>query len=65
MFVDVNQLHSSLIFKGKAGAYQSGAPHVTPIYLALPANIRIGWKWMTVANTLAYYDTTKLTADKV
>jgi hypothetical protein len=23
-------------------------------FLALPANARLGWKWLTVANTLAY-----------
>ncbi len=23
---------------------------------ALPVNIRLGWKWVTVANALAYYD---------
>jgi hypothetical protein len=24
---------------------------------AFPANIRLSWKWLTVANSLAYYDT--------
>ncbi len=33
--------------------------------LALPANIRLGWKSMTVSNTLTYYDTAKITAVKV
>jgi hypothetical protein len=25
--------------------------------LTLPANHRLGWKWLTQTNTLAYYDT--------
>jgi hypothetical protein len=33
--------------------------------LALPANIRLGWKRMAVANTLAYYNTAKVTPVKV
>ncbi len=32
---------------------------------ALPANIRLGWKWLTVTDTLAYYDTETITAIKV
>jgi hypothetical protein len=32
--------------------------------LALSANIRLGWKLMEVANTLAYYDTATITAVK-
>ncbi len=28
--------------------------------LALPANIRLGWKLMTVTNTLAFYETEKI-----
>jgi hypothetical protein len=27
---------------------------------ALPVNIKLGWKIMTAANTLAYYDTTTI-----
>jgi hypothetical protein len=30
----------------------------------LPANIRLGWKGITVANSLAYYVTETYTADK-
>ncbi len=30
--------------------------------LVLPTNIRLGWKSMQVANTLAYYDTAIITA---
>jgi hypothetical protein len=32
--------------------------------LVLPINIRLGWKLMQVANTLAYYDTAIITAVK-
>ncbi len=31
---------------------------------ALPAIVRLGWKWLTVANTLAYCDIAKATAAK-
>jgi len=30
----------------------------------LPTNIRLGWKSMQLASTLAYYDTAKITAVK-
>ncbi len=49
----------SLIFVGKTGAYQSGAStglYSTGRLLAVPTNIRLGWKLMAVANTLTYYD---------
>ncbi len=32
--------------------------------LTLPGNIRLGWKWLTVTNTLAYFDTVSITAVK-
>ncbi len=32
--------------------------------LALPKNIRLEWKWMKVANTLAYYDMAAIDAVK-
>ncbi len=32
--------------------------------LALRANIRLGWKWMAVANTAAYCDTSTITTVK-
>ncbi len=32
--------------------------------LALPSNIRLGWKCMEVTNTRAYYDTATITAVK-
>jgi hypothetical protein len=49
--------HHSLIFADKARAFPSGAPRVTPVWgrpLTLPANIRLGWKWVTATDTLAY-----------
>jgi len=33
--------------------------------LALPKSIRLGWRWMALANTLAYYNTTIITASSV
>ncbi len=33
-------------------------------HLVLPTNIRLGWKSIQVANTLAYYDTAIITAVK-
>ncbi len=32
--------------------------------LVMPTNIRLGWKSVQVANTLAYYDTAIITAVK-
>ncbi len=34
------------------------------IYLALPANIRLGWKGLVGTNTLAYYENSKIMAVK-
>ncbi len=42
-----------------SGLHSNGRP------LALPTNIRLGWKQMEVANTLAYYDTTIIMDVKV
>ncbi len=55
MFKNVSHVHPSLVFAGKAGAYQSGAP---PLMFGsgLSANIRLRWKSTKVANTLAYFD---------
>jgi len=44
-------------------AYLSGAP-LWYILLALPANIRLGWKSLPGANALAYYENGQLTAQK-
>ncbi len=64
MFVTVSQLKLRVIFAGKAGAYPSGTPYGTPLK-ALPENIRLGWKWLTEANTLDYYNTELITVVKV
>ncbi len=32
--------------------------------LALPANIRLGWKWLVLTNALAYYSAPLITAVK-
>jgi hypothetical protein len=44
--------------------------HLTKLHsigrlLSLPANIRLRWKGMAVANTLAYYVTATITAVKI
>ncbi len=64
MFATAIHLHLSLIFVGKAGAYQSGAImglHSNGRLLTLPTNIKLGWKRMAGAKTLAYYDVAKIT----
>jgi hypothetical protein len=38
--------------------------HSNGMLLALPPNIKLGWKCREVANTLAYYDTATITAVK-
>ena len=66
MFATLIYFQPSLIFSGKAGAYQSGAPmklHSGKL-LALAANILLGWKEMTVANTQAHHNTATITALK-
>ncbi len=48
-----------LIFKGKAGAYPSGAPASCGTHSklqALSANIGLGFKWLKAKNALAYYE---------
>ncbi len=56
MFSNVSHFHPSLAF---AGAYQIEATYgfKSGCLLGLPQNIRLGWKWLTLANTLAYYHT--------
>ncbi len=65
LFAATIHFHPSLILAGKAGAYQSGAftgLHYNGRLLALPANIRLGWKLLVVANNLAYCDTANIKA---
>jgi hypothetical protein len=51
---------SALIFAVKAGAYHCSKGN----FLALPANIRIGQKRLTLINTPAYNDTKLIMAVK-
>jgi hypothetical protein len=54
-----------LIFAGKAKSLplqyntQKGS---TLVGASLACKIRLGWKWMAVKNTLAYYDTATIMA---
>jgi hypothetical protein len=45
VFENGSHFHTSLVFAGKSGAHQSGAPCAQ------------GLKWLTLANIPAYYDT--------
>ncbi len=59
--------HPRLVFASIAVAYHSGAlTGLNPngwLPVLLP-NIRLGWKWLTLVNTLAYYNTTRIAAVK-
>ncbi len=66
MLATAISFHLSLLFAGKARSlplvrvkFHSGSQ------LVLPTNIRLGWKSIQVANTLAYYDTALITAIKI
>jgi len=48
----------------KAGAYQNNASFRCFTLLALPTNIRLGWKGLAGTNTLAYYEHLQITAVK-
>ncbi len=63
MFDTSIHFQPSLIFLGKTGAYQNGALagfHCNR-FIALPTNIRLGWKWTKFVKTLANYDTATIT----
>jgi hypothetical protein len=62
VFATTIHIQPSLIIEGKAGAYQSGAPYCW--LLALSTNIRLVQKWLTVVNTLDYYDMATITEVK-
>ncbi len=67
MFASSLHIHQSLIFSGTAGAYHSGSftgLHPNGRLQTLPTNIKLGWRWVEVANTLAYYDTAAIMAVK-
>ncbi len=55
-------IHSRLIFVGKDRRLTE--LHSNSRLLALPANVRLGWKWIAVANTLASYHTATITENK-
>jgi hypothetical protein len=60
VFATAVHFHPSLIFAGKAGANQMEpfmGLHSNVKLLAIPKTWeRLRWKWMAVANTLAYYN---------
>jgi hypothetical protein len=67
VFPGFGYLHSSLIFPGKEGAYQNGA--LTKLFsygklTALLENNRLGWKWLIMTYTLAFYDMAIMTVLK-
>ncbi len=63
MFVTVSHFHHSdhSVFVGKAGGYQWGL-NSNGWLPTLPPNTRLGWKWLTLTNTLACSHSAKLTA---
>jgi hypothetical protein len=54
MFATVSHSHPSLIFVDKVGAYPTGGGRLQ----ALPANISLGCRWLTVTKPPSYDDTT-------
>jgi hypothetical protein len=54
-----------VLYLGKAGAYSSEALTRLNSMGKLLEKIRPKWKWLTVANTLAYYDMEFFSALKV
>ncbi len=67
MFATPIHSHICLIFAGKTGAYHSGAPCRTPLWLEAPSLEQMlgygGSAWQR--QTLDYYDTTTYTTLKV
>ncbi len=65
MFVAGKPVQPSTVFAGKAWAcpvkHISGTPLKGKL-LALPTNIRLGWKSLPGTNTLAYYENPQITA---
>jgi hypothetical protein len=59
MFVTGKPFQPSLMFVRRVGAYPGG--HLKEALLkdrllALPRNIRLGWKGLQLTNTLAFYE---------
>ncbi len=51
MFVPGKPYQPNLMFAGKTGAYPTEVD-----FLALPENVRLGWKGLSETNTPAYYE---------
>ncbi len=64
MFVPGKSFQPSLMFAGKAGAYPSEGASLLGRLLASPTNLRLGWKGLPRTNTLAYYESLKITTVK-
>jgi hypothetical protein len=67
VFATAIHFHTSPTFAGKARSLPfEWSPEGDPLWWApaLSANIGLVWKCMTVTNTLAYYDTAKITDPK-
>ncbi len=68
MFVSVSHIHPSLIFTEKVGDCQIVSPlrdmTMMVVYQPFPTNIRLMWKLLIMASTLAYYKTAKITIVK-
>jgi hypothetical protein len=54
VFATISHFHPSLVPEGNSNCW----------LLALSPNIRLGWKWLTLANTSAYYNMAKITTVK-
>jgi hypothetical protein len=67
VFASASHFHPSLVFVGKAGGYQSGPPYRAQLKCLAPSLAPIYYIRVEVddmANTLAYYDTAKITPVK-
>ncbi len=63
-FAIVSHFNPSLVVDEPAWVEPIMGLHNKGHLLSLPINIRLGCKWITVTNTLAYYDTDLITAVK-
>ncbi len=63
MFLTVSHFHPSLIFYGKAVSLSLDSTQGSTLRVS-PAHIRLGWKWLTVTNCLAYFTSALIMAVK-
>ncbi len=57
--------HSSLLqYSNNYGSKMFNSSVIKLFTVAILANIRLGWKWIAVENTLAYYNTATIMALK-